>query len=118
MLFAMVASAPDEPTLAALLTRAADRASTRVLTGCAILGALTILAPWVARWTPRVLPTSLGVCLVAFGVRGLTTHALAVDPAARALKVLARVSVGFGIVSGVVGGFWLFFILYGSSFWN
>jgi len=110
--------AQDEPTLAALITRAADHASHRVLLTCAVLGAIAALAPWVARSTPRVLPTALGVCLVAFGVRGLATHALAVDPAVKTLRVLARVSVGIGIVSGVVGAFWAFFLAYGSSFWN
>lgn len=110
--------AQDEPTLAALITRAADHASTRILLTCAVLGAIAALAPWVLRTTPRVVPTSLGICFVAFGVRGLATHALAMDPTARTLRALARVSVGIGIVSGVVGAFWLFFIAYGSSFWN
>ena len=110
--------AQDEPTLAALITRAADHASTRVLLSCAFLGAIAALIPWVARTAPRVVPTSLGICLVAFGVRGLATHALAVDPSAKTMRVLARVSVGIGIVSGVVGAFWLFFLAYGSSFWN
>lgn len=110
--------ARDEPTLAALITRAADHASTRTLLTCAVLGALAALTPWVLRASPRVIPTALGLCLVAFGVRGLTTHALAIDPAAKTMRILARVSVGIGIVSGVVGAFWLFFIAYGSSFWN
>jgi hypothetical protein len=110
--------AQDEPTLAALITRAADHASTRILLTCAVLGALTALTPWVVRTTPRVVPTALGICLVAFGVRGLATHALAVDPAVTTLRVLARISVGVGVISGVVGAFWLFFIAYGSSFWN
>jgi hypothetical protein len=110
--------AQDEPTLAALITRAADHASTRILLTCAVLGALTALTPWVVRTTPRVLPTALGICLVAFGVRGLATHALAVDPAVRTLRVLARVSVGVGIVSGVIGAFWLFFLLNGRPFHN
>jgi hypothetical protein len=110
--------AHDEPTLAALITRAADHASTRILLTCAVLGAIAALTPWVVRASPRVVPTSLGICLVAFGVRGLATHALAVDPAVKTLRVLARVSVGIGVVSGVVGAFWLFFLAYGSSFWN
>jgi len=110
--------AQDEPTLAALITRAADHASTRILLACAVLGAVAALTPWVARMAPRVLPTAFGICLVAFGVRGLATHALSIDPAAKTLRVLARTSVGVGIVSGVVGAFWLFFLLYGSSFWN
>jgi hypothetical protein len=110
--------AHDEPTLAALVTRAADHASTRVLLTCAVFGAIAALTPLVLRASPRVLPTALGVCLVAFGVRGLATHALAIDPTAKTLRVLAAVSVGIGIVSGVVGAFWLFFIAYGSSFWN
>jgi hypothetical protein len=110
--------AQEEPTLAALITRAADHASTRVLLSCAVCGALAALAPWVVRASPRVLPTALGICLVAFGVRGLAVHALAIDPAARTVRVLANMSVGIGIVSGVVGAFWLFFIAYGSSFWN
>jgi integral membrane sensor domain MASE1 len=114
----MVTSAPDEPTLAALITRAADHASSRTLLTCAVLGALIALAPWVVRTSPRVLPIAFGICLVAFGVRGLATHALSVDPAVKTLRALARVSVGVGIVSGVVGAFWLFFLLYGSSFWN
>jgi len=110
--------AQDEPTLAALITRAADHASTRVLLTCAVFGAIAALTPWVVRATPRVVPTALGICLVAFGVRGLATHALAIDPAAKTLRALARVSVGVGIVSGVVGAFWLFFLAYGNSFWN
>jgi hypothetical protein len=110
--------AQDEPTLAALITRAADHASTRILLTCAAFGAIAALAPWVLRASPRVVPTALGICLVAFGVRGLSTHALAIDPAAKTLRLLARVSVGIGIVSGVVGAFWLFFLAYGSSFWN
>src|SRR5579872_1550120 len=110
--------AREEPTLTALITRAADHASTRILLACAVIGAIAALAPWVARTAPRVIPTAFGICLVAFGVRGLATHALTVDPAAKTLRVLARTSVGVGIVSGVVGAFWLFFILYGSSFWN
>jgi hypothetical protein len=114
----MVASAHDEPTLAALITRAADGASRRTLLASAVLGAVSSLAPWVGHWSPRVLPTTVGLCLVAFGVRGLATHALAVDPKVRMLRILARASVGFGIISGVVGAFWLFFLLYGSSFWN
>jgi hypothetical protein len=114
----MVTSAQDEPTLAALITRAADHASTRTLLTCALLGAIAALAPWVTRIPPRVIPTSVGICLVAFGVRGLSTHALAVDPAVKTLRVLARMSVGIGVVSGVVAAFWLFFLLYGSSFWN
>ena len=89
-----------------------------MLLACAVAGAVIALIPWVARTTPRVLPTSFGICLAAFGVRGLATHALSVDPAVRTLRVLARTSVGIGIVSGTVGAFWLFFILYGSSFWN
>jgi hypothetical protein len=110
--------ARDEPDLAALITRAADHAPTRILLACALVGAIAALAPWVARTAPRVIPTSFGICLVAFGVRGLATHALSVDPAAKTLRMLARTSVGVGIASGVVGAFWLFFILYGSSFWN
>ena len=110
--------AQDEPTLAALITRAADHASTRILLSCAVLGALTALTPWVVRTNPRVVPTALGICLVAFGVRGLATHALAVDPAVKTLRVLARVSVGVGIVSGVIGAFWLFFLLNGKPFHN
>jgi hypothetical protein len=43
---------------------------------------------------------------------------LAVDPAVKTLRVLARISVGVGVISGVVGAFWLFFLAYGSSFWN
>lgn len=110
--------AQDEPTLAALITRAADNASTRILLTCALVGAIAALTPWVVRTTPRVVPTAVGICLVAFGVRGLATHALTVDPAVKTLRVLARASVGIGIVSGVVGAFWLFFLAYGSSFWN
>jgi len=110
--------AQDEPTLAALITRAADHASTRILLTCAVFGAIAALVPWVVHASPRVVPTAMGICLVAFGVRGLATHALAVDPAVKTLRVLARVSVGIGIVSGVVGAFWLFFLAYGSSFWN
>ena len=110
--------AQDEPTLAALITRAADHASTRILLTCAVLGALTALTPWVVRTTPRVVPTALGICLVAFGVRGLATHALAVDPGVKTLRVLARASVGIGIVSGVIGAFWLFFLLNGRPFHN
>ena len=110
--------AQDEPTLAALITRAADHASTRVLLTCAVFGAVAALTPWVLRAAPRVLPTALGVSLAAFGVRGLATHALAIDPKAKTLRMLANVSVGIGIVSSVVGAFWLFFIAYGSSFWN
>ena len=110
--------AQDEPTLAALITRAADHASTRILLTCAVFGAIAALVPWVAHTSPRVVPTAVGICLVAFGVRGLATHALAVDPAVKTLRVLARMSVGIGIVSGVVGAFWLFFLAYGSSFWN
>lgn len=110
--------AQDEPTLAALITRAADHASTRILLTCAVFGAIAALTPWVLRAAPRVLPTALGISLVAFGVRGLASHALAVDPAAITLRVLARVSVGIGIISGIVAAFWLFFLAYGSSFWN
>lgn len=110
--------AQDEPTLAALITRAADHASTRILLTCAVLGAVAALTPWVLRTAPRVLPTALGICLVAFGVRGLATHALAVDPAVKTLRVLSRVSVGIGMVSLVAGAFWLFFLVYGSAFWN
>src|SRR5579859_2031958 len=102
--------AQDEPTLAALITRAADHTSTRILLTCAVFGAIAALTPWVLRATPRVVPTALGICLVAFGVRGLASHALAIDPAAKTLRALARVSVGVGIVSGVVGAFWLFFL--------
>lgn len=110
--------AQEEPTLAALITRAADHASTRVLLTCAVVGAIAALTPWVLRASPRMIPTAFGICLVAFGVRGLATHALAVDPSTKTLRVLANVSVGIGIVSGIVGAFWLFFIAYGSSFWN
>jgi hypothetical protein len=114
----MVTSAQDEPTLAALITRAADHASTRTLLICATLGAVSALAPWLTPIPPRVIPTAIGICLVAFAVRGLATHALAVDPAVKTLRILARASVGIGVVSGVVAAFWLFFLLYGSSFWN
>ncbi|HZS58601.1 MAG TPA: hypothetical protein VFA43_04980 [Gemmatimonadaceae bacterium] len=110
--------AQDEPTLATLITRAADHASTRVLLTCAVLGAVAALTPWVLRASPRVIPTALGICLVSFGVRGLATHALTIDPAAKTLRALANVSVAIGIVSGIVGAFWLFFVAYGSSFWN
>jgi hypothetical protein len=107
--------AQDEPTLAALITRAADHASTRILLTCAVAGALAALLPWVLRAGSRVVPTALGISLVAFGVRGLATHALAVDPAARTLRVLARVSVGIGIISGIVGALWLFVLASGRS---
>ncbi len=108
---------PGDPTLAALITRAADRACRRTLIICAVLGGAAALAPWVLH-AARLIPTAVGLCVAAFGVRGLASHALAVDPRAVGLRLLAKASVAVGIVSGVVGAFWIFFRLMGSSFWN
>jgi hypothetical protein len=111
----MVISA-DDRSLAALMTRAVNRASTRTLAACAVAGSLAIVAPWALR-VAHVFPTALGFALLSFGIHGLATHALAVDRAP-GLVAVARLSAVIGAVATTCAAFWLFFRLLGNSFWN
>ena|ERR1700722_7875401 len=118
-------------SLVEVVSRAAERASTRTLVMCSLVGLTILLA--AALWTlfgrPGQWPLPLAACAVvglAFGIGGLAHQSLRDEMSRPApvhrrvatLRLVQRACVLCGAAGAIVGAGRVLMGFYGSSFWN
>lgn len=108
------ASAPERPTIYAMLADRARRTSDGGLAACTAAGllALATLIGLQPRWWPPLVPV---IALGAFGAWGIADRELASRPAAgggargagAALRIVKWASAAIGTLAAVFTGIWL-----------